>query len=47
MTGKTKNLVKSFVISNYLSGDVQLAEGESDTIKVTVEIVATEDEKTE
>ena len=47
VTGKTKNLVKSFVISNYLSGDVQLAEGESDTIKVTVEIVATEDEKTE
>jgi len=47
VNGKTKNLVKKFVISNYLSGEVQLAEGEADTVKVTVEIVATEDEPTE
>ena len=44
VTGRTKSLTKTFNIANYLPDGVQLAEGELDTVKVTVEIVATEEE---
>jgi len=40
VTGRTKSLTKTFNIANYLPDGVQLAEGELDTVKVTVEIVA-------
>ena len=43
-TGRTKSLTKTFNIANYLPDGVQLAEGELDTVKVTVEIVPTEEE---
>ena len=33
-------MTKTFIIANYLPDGVQLAEGELDTVKVTVEIVA-------
>ena len=44
VTGRTKSLTKTFNIANYLPDGVQLAEGELDTVKVMVEIVATEEE---
>ena len=44
VTGRNKSLAKTFIIANYLPDGVQLAEGELDTVKVTVEIVATEEE---
>ena len=44
VTGRTKSLTKTFNIANYLPDGVQLAEGELDTVKVTLEIVATEEE---
>lgn len=44
VTGRTNNLVKTFDLRNYLPSGVELAEGESETIKVTIEIVETEDE---
>lgn len=44
VTGRTKTMTKTFIIANYLPDGVQLAEGELDTVKVTVEIVATEEE---
>ena len=40
VTGRTKTMTKTFIIANYLPDGVQLAEGELDTVKVTVEIVA-------
>ena len=43
VTGRTKSLTKTFNIANYLPDGVQLAEGELDTVKVTVEIVPTEE----
>ena len=45
VTGRNKSLTKTFKIANYLPDTVQLAEGELDTVKVTVEIVATADEE--
>ena len=44
VTGRAKSLIKTFNIANYLPDGVQLAEGELDTVKVTVEIVPTEEE---
>ena len=44
VTGRTNSLVKTFDLRNYLPSGVELAEGESETIKVTIEIVETEDE---
>lgn len=44
VTGRTNNLVKTIDLRNYLPSGVELAEGESETVKVTVEIVETEDE---
>ena len=43
VTGRTKTMTKTFIIANYLPDGVQLAEGELDTVKVTVEIVPTEE----
>lgn len=42
--GRNKDLVKTFKISDYLPDGVSLAEGEEDSVKVTVEIVPTEEE---
>ena len=42
--GRNKSLAKTFIIANYLPDGVQLAEGELDTVRVTVEIVPTEEE---
>ena len=44
VTGRNKSLAKTFIIANYLPDGVQLAEGELDTVRVTVEIVPTEEE---
>lgn len=44
VTGRTKTMTKTFIIANYLPDGVQLAEGELDTVKVTVEIVAIDEE---
>lgn len=44
VTGRTNSLVKTFDLRNYLPSGVELAEGESETIKVTIEIVETEEE---
>ena len=44
MTGRTNDLVKTFDLRNYLPTGVGLAEGESETVKVTIEIVETGDE---
>ena len=41
--GRTRSMTKNFNIANYLPDGVQLAEGELDTVKVTVEIVPTEE----
>ena len=45
VTGRNKSLTKTFNTANYLTDGVQLAEGEQDTVKVTVEIVATTEEE--
>lgn len=45
VTNRTKTLVKSFMIANYLPDGVITADGETDTVKVTVEIVPTETEE--
>ena len=45
VTNRTKTLVRNFVIANYLPDGVITAEGETDTVKVTVEIVPTETEE--
>ena len=42
--GRNTSLVKNFKISDYLPDGVSLAEGELDSVKVTVEIVPTEEE---
>ena len=44
VTGRTNDLVKTFDLRNYLPTGVGLAEGESETVKVTIEIVETGDE---
>ena len=44
VTGRTNDLVKTFDLRNYLPTGVELAEGESETVKVTIEIVETGDE---
>ena len=44
VTGRTNDLVKTFDLRNYLPTGAALAEGESETVKVTVEIVEMEDE---
>ena len=44
VTGRTNNLVKTFDLRNYLPSGLELAEGESETVKVTVEIVELGDE---
>ena len=44
VTGRTKDLIKTFKISDFLPDGVELAEGEMDSVKVTVEIVPTEEE---
>ena len=43
VTGRTRSMSKTFIIANYLPDGVQLAEGELDTVKVTVEIIATDE----
>ena len=45
VTNRTKSLVRNFVIANYLPDGVITADGETDTVKVTVEIVPTETEE--
>lgn len=42
--GRNTSLVKNFKISDYLPEGVSLADGELDSVKVTVEIVPTEEE---
>ena len=42
--GRNSSLIKTFKISDYLPEGVSLAEGETDSVKVTVEIVPTEEE---
>ena len=44
VTGRTNDLVKTFDLRNYLPSGVELAEGEGETVKVTIEIVETGDE---
>jgi hypothetical protein len=44
VNGRTANLVKTFDLRKYIVDGVELAEGETETVKVTVEIIATEDE---
>ena len=44
VTGRTNDLVKTFDLKNYLPSGVELAEGEGETVKVTIEIVETGDE---
>jgi YbbR domain-containing protein len=44
VTGRNKNLVKTIDVSEYLGSGVELADGENGKIKITVEIVGTEDE---
>lgn len=44
VSGRSKSLVKNIDISKYLESGVELAEGEDGNIKITVEIVATEEE---
>ena len=43
--GRNKDLIKTFKISDYLPDGVTLAEGEMDSVKVTVEIVPTATEE--
>ena len=45
VTNRTKTLVKTFEIANYLPDGVITADGETDTVKVTVEIVPMEPEE--
>ena len=45
VTNRTKTLVKNFIIANYLPDGVITADGETDTVKVTVEIVPMEPEE--
>lgn len=44
VTGRTNDLVKTFDLRNYLPSGVELAEGEGESVKVTIEIVETGDE---
>ena len=44
VNGRTANLVKTFDLRKYMTEGTELAESETETVKVTVEIVATEDE---
>ena len=44
VSGRSKSLIKTIETSKYLPEGVQLAEGEPETVRVTVEIVATEEE---
>ena len=45
VTNRTKTLAKTFEIANYLPDGVITADGETDTVKVTVEIVPAEPEE--
>ena len=45
VTNRTKTLVKTFEIANYLPDGVITADGETDTVKVTIEIVPMEPEE--
>lgn len=44
VSGRTKDLVKTFTIADYMRDGIELAEGESGTVKVTVVIIKTEEE---
>ncbi len=45
VTGRNKSLTKTFNIADYLPDSVQLAQGELETVKVTVEIMQIVDEE--